>query len=844
MDAGSAAQELLDAIEDDPGAVIRDGAAVVARARSVGDIVAEATATRAIALAHLRRGDPLQALNLLDSVLVLAAETDAEYEIQMSRVGPLTELGRLDEARRAADLAVERSTGVARSRAMLQKAVFEFRIDGRVEVIERLARIEADLVDAADDVWLLRLWTNRAHMLAFTGDYTAADRDLAVVVDRYRAAGSTAALCGALVLRAEFAAHRGDLVTALGFFEEVDYLADEVRDGNRDLHRSDVYRMANLVEEGVAAARAAVEWFTEQGLELARAEAALALAEFLRGEGRTDDAVRWATEAGESFAALGRGGWREHARLIVSEIGSAGTAELLDLAEEMTRKGLASQGTACAIRVIERGWLDRTPPPVPTTEAWLARARQVGGPDLMIQIHHVRALMSLAAGEPTRAKRFLRSGMRVFEDNQAGLGATETRVSAARRAVRLGATGIRTALNDGRPMEVLRWMERTRAGSLRLPPVTPHHDPEIASDLALLRSVEQRVGDPSADRIAAELQRRIRRRSRLLGGDGRARTADLSVAHLVERLAGGGLIVLEEIDGRIVAVGVSGQTRSMWDAGSSGDLAQLSDGMRFSLQRLAAGGTSAASRQAAWDGLLSDAAELTRRLFAPVGSVDGFVVSPPARFHSIPFGAVTGRVPLIVTPSLESWLGGRTESGTEVVLVAGPNLAHSDEEVVRLGGIYDSARSLSSADATVEAVLRLIDGAAIAHVASHGTFRSDNPLFSSLQLVNGGLNVYDMQRLDRAPNTVVLSACDTGLSAAHPGNELMGMVAGLLGAGTRSVVAPVGVFPDSPGTIDVMVEMHRRLARGLKPSEALAEVAAEEDRTLAVSRMSLLCFGG
>jgi CHAT domain-containing protein len=175
-------------------------------------------------------------------------------------------------------------------------------------------------------------------------------------------------------------------------------------------------------------------------------------------------------------------------------------------------------------------------------------------------------------------------------------------------------------------------------------------------------------------------------------------------------------------------------------------------------------------------------------------------------------------------------------------LVAGADLAHARREVETLGPLHRRPVSLVDGDATVDAVLHHLEGKRLAHFASHGIFRADNPLFSALLLADGGLNVYSIQRLHRPPAIVVLSACDSGLSKAHPGNELMGLLAGLLGGGTSTVIASIGLFPDSEETIEVMREIHRRLTRGEGAAESLAAVVAAGGPTSAAA-MSLVCFG-
>ena len=111
------------------------------------------------------------------------------------------------------------------------------------------------------------------------------------------------------------------------------------------------------------------------------------------------------------------------------------------------------------------------------------------------------------------------------------------------------------------------------------------------------------------------------------------------------------------------------------------------------------------------------------------------------------------------------------------------------------------------------------------HVACHGRFRADSPLFSSLELADGPLNVYDLQRLRWPPEVLVLSACDLALSDRYPGDELLGMAAVLLGMGTRTVVASVVPVADSV-TRRLMLAFHRRLVAGTSPAAALAHAQA------------------
>jgi CHAT domain-containing protein len=172
------------------------------------------------------------------------------------------------------------------------------------------------------------------------------------------------------------------------------------------------------------------------------------------------------------------------------------------------------------------------------------------------------------------------------------------------------------------------------------------------------------------------------------------------------------------------------------------------------------------------------------------------------------------------------------------VLAAGPGLAAGEPEIAALAVRYPDACVLGPGRAADEDVRRALDGAALAHVAAHGTFRADNPLFSALHLDDGPLTVYDLEALERAPRVLVLSACDSGLSAVRPGDELMGLAAAVFALGTRTLVASVVPVPDAASR-DLMIAFHDGLLAGRTPATALA--AAQRDR--GIEGAGFVCFG-
>jgi CHAT domain-containing protein len=89
---------------------------------------------------------------------------------------------------------------------------------------------------------------------------------------------------------------------------------------------------------------------------------------------------------------------------------------------------------------------------------------------------------------------------------------------------------------------------------------------------------------------------------------------------------------------------------------------------------------------------------------------------------------------------------------------------------------------------------------------------------------------------------VVLSACESGLSAGRPGNKMPGLAASLLAQCTRTLTGSVVPVPDTRDTRRFVTAFHQNLVAGAEPSAALvgARRAAGDDPVVAGA---FVCFG-
>ncbi len=147
-------------------------------------------------------------------------------------------------------------------------------------------------------------------------------------------------------------------------------------------------------------------------------------------------------------------------------------------------------------------------------------------------------------------------------------------------------------------------------------------------------------------------------------------------------------------------------------------------------------------------------------------------------------------------------------------------------EVDALRGMLPNAKVFVGEQAT-EAVLRAHGGTSrIIHIATHGYFRQDNPMFSSIRLGDSHLSLYDINHLHLPAELIVLSGCATGLNVITPGDELIGLARGLLQAGAQSLVLSLWDVHDE-STKDFMIAFYARLQQGEAKSAAMQAAMLE-----------------
>ena len=155
-----------------------------------------------------------------------------------------------------------------------------------------------------------------------------------------------------------------------------------------------------------------------------------------------------------------------------------------------------------------------------------------------------------------------------------------------------------------------------------------------------------------------------------------------------------------------------------------------------------------------------------------------------------------------------------------VVLGESSRLVHATDEAKFVAGLFDEATVLTGEAADAGSLRTACADADVLHLACHAEFRSDNPMFSALQLVDGPFTVQDAETLPLRQGIVVLSACETGVAAYSRGDEMIGLVRAFLVAGASRVVASLWPVDDAV-TMQLMAAFYRSLRAGNSPAHAL-----------------------
>lgn len=825
-------------------------------------------------LARHELGDSTGAVDCLREAARLAraaGAADAASRAYANLAISLLQLGQQDDARRARAEAERLTPASSRGAVRYLGALFEQRLGNLDRALDLYRQAEALLRDDGDRATIAGLHLNRGVLHSYRNDETRASRE-------YAAAETIAAEEGLTILQAMAAHNLGFSLGRLGATIAALRSLDQARERYESLgyeprqlpvlhsDHAEVLLAAGLNLAALRAAREAVAALERADNQLDLSEAQLLLARAARVTGAHAEARRAATLAARGFRRSGRPSWAalatyEGVLVAAAAVTASGAQPASSLIERCLRAARRlEQAGRSAESLDARLWAARLAAGRGDVELARSELTLTGGQrrrlGLSQRLNRLQAvaLIALADDDLGAARRAVLAGLDDADRSRGTFGATEARVQAAGLAADLAATGVEIAFRTRRPAAVFRAAERTRATALHRPELSPAAGSPIERELRQLRQVRSARPGP--------------RRPAGLRGDGPASPdpAEERIAHLALRvpatprrrdapsiravqsgLEGATLVEYVERAGRLHAVVITPRRAELIDLGPTGEVTAAAHYLTAAVHRLLRRGLDPGRRLPG--SVTRSAQDLDRLLLAPLElerrGGDAVIVPTGALFR-LPWTALPtlSRIPFAIAPSADLWLRAARQPERprrRVLLVHGPALPGAADEVARLHRLHPAAVVLSGADAGCERALAEMERVDLAHIAAHGTFRTDNPMFSSIGLHDGELTIYDLEGLRSVPATVILTACNVGAAVVTETDELLGTAFTLLSMGVRTVVAPVAPIPDGFMTAYV-TSLHRALLRGHPVRRAHCLAVASLDPDDPVAATAAACF--
>jgi CHAT domain-containing protein/tetratricopeptide (TPR) repeat protein len=679
---------------------------------------------------------------------------------------------------------------------------------------------------------------------------------------------------------------RGEYSTALDLYRAVQRQCEASNDRYHlalcDLDRSELYLELNLSEEGGRLAERARVAFEELGMryEAAKALMNVGLAAGQRGEAAA--ALGVFDRARTLFGAEGNPVCQalvDLYRAIVLHRGGHNTEAARWCRRASTvflRSGLPVKAAMCELLLaqlsVARG---RAAAAERLATSALDRLERAGAPALAFQAHFVLGLAAELNGDAPRAFAAFERAHQSMEQRRSHLQGEDAKVAFLNDKLSVYEALVSACLERDDVRRAFGYIEQAKSRSLadlmacRIASLAPRVPRVEADDVVRLRhelnSHYHQIGAEGLrhDRGAAGRVERLRRRASGLEAQlvETLRTVGQTDEEFATLQSGGAceleaiqaslpaaatLVEYYEARGRMYAAVIDRNRLDIVALAPVTRIRSLVRMLQFHLSKFRFGSTYttafAGELRAVTEAHLF---ELYSELVAPLRSRfsgNHLVVVPHGFLHYVPFHALTDGERFLIDDFTMSYAPSASvyrlccakppcDHQTSLVMgVPHPSLPHVRGEVEAVAAALPSPVVLMGKKATHERLRTLGAESRFIHIATHGHVRRDNPMFSSIDLGTGPLSLFDLYQLDLSAELVTLSGCSTGVNVVTGGDELVGLVRGLLYSGARAVLLTLWDAYDR-STAAFMTAFYRGLSESRTKSAALRfamrEVRAE-----------------
>jgi len=670
--------------------------------------------------------------------------------------------------------------------------------------------------------------------------------------------------------------------------ERAEELGDTYHKALCDLDQSELYLELNLIEEGVDLARQAHSGFEE--LEMGY-EAAKALTNLAIGVGRQGEAFR-ALELFEKartlFVREDNHVWPAlidaYRALVLHQEGRHFEAQHLAEAalDFFSKAGLPSKAALCELLLarvhLEIG--EQRSAQVKCLAA-LARLEKADSPALSYRAHFLLGQIEEALGNPEAAlRRYAAADARLenlrshLEQDELKIGFLKDKLAVYESLVWMSLNGIG---GPPSPEKALGYIEQAKSRSLAdlmafRAQVLPARAPARSGLVEEVRDLRQELNWYYRKIDRAETRRELHSPEQVESLRQKSREREVQLLRTLRDLEAkdeefaslqtGGTIGLEtirstlpfdsimvdyyEARGTVLAAVLSRDRLEVVPLTPASRVRHLLRLLQLQLSKFRLGPEYARTfGEALLEATQAHLRELYAELMEPIRHLleaRHVIVSPHDCLHYVPFHALLDgkrfivddfEVSYIPSASVHHLCSIRQPATGDQSLVLGvpdPATPFIQEEVEAVASTLPGARLLLGEEANEESLRQHGPTSRFLHIATHGLFRYDNPMFSSLQLGTSRLSLFDLYQLDLGAELVTLSGCGTGLNVIKGGDELMGLLRGLLYAGARSALVTLWDVNDR-STAEFMKLFYRRLQGGSSKVLAMQEAIRELRKT-------------
>jgi len=494
-------------------------------------------------------------------------------------------------------------------------------------------------------------------------------------------------------------------------------------------------------------------------------------------------------------------------------------------------------------------------------------------PSLSCQAHSLMAQIQKSLGRSRCAYDHYHRAKECLEHLRSGIRGDELKISFMRDRVEIyeGLVDICLTSSGGSPHEALGYIEQAKSRSLfdvlsaaESPSGDLRHDEgkarrrlrELREELNWYQhrvEIEQlRPRDHATEQLEqlrGESRRREREILRLLrespSADAQADSfqpgVSLSPEQIQQALHRDATIVeYFQVRDELVVVLLTHNHLEMLPLGKMATIEALLTRLRFQMAKLRLGAEYVSTFE---DALLQTAQnhlrELYQELIAPIRSrlkTSHLVIVPQGALHHLPFHALFDGVNYLVddfavsyapSASIYTLCHSRAANATgQALVLAIPDAAIPlvEEEASAVATILSDAELMIGAGATSAVLAERGRQSRFIHIATHGFFREDQPMFSGIRLADSCVSLYDLYQLRLPAELITLSGCSTGLNVVSAGDEILGLARGLIRAGAQSALLTLWDVQDR-STAEFMKSFYQGLMAGRNKAQATRDAA-------------------